>query len=319
MGEAGSPNPTPTQGWYDDGRGQMRWWDGSAWTEHVRPVFLYPAEPGASSVQATATDRSADQDSRPQHGQDRDAEHGLATIQGLPARELEAERRKANRQTKEAAAVTARDQKRAAREAKQADRDAQRAAKDAARAAELAAWDELTGQKIFERSFGITAIVLYENGYARFGTSLLGMTGQPGAPERLLGASTSTQVQDKSAGGRAVAAGMSFGVSLLASNEKRLVFLTITTDKQVRVLKMDGDMMRTVDRSAMEIAARAAALIEQSAALPTAVREVAGGETPVTNRDDVIEQIRRIAELRNAGILTPEEFEAKKTELLKRI
>ena len=27
--------PTPA-GWYDDGQGQVRWWDGSAWTEHVQ-------------------------------------------------------------------------------------------------------------------------------------------------------------------------------------------------------------------------------------------------------------------------------------------
>jgi len=316
MGEAGSPNTTPAPGWYDDGMGQTRWWDGSRWTEHVRPVFVSAAECRATSEQHIVSDRSAEQS---QTRQDGDAGHGIATAQRQPSHGTEADLRTAKREAKEAAALAARDQKRAAREAKQADKDAQRAAKVAARAAELAAWDELTGSKFFERSFGLTNIVLYENGYARFGTSLLGMAGQPGAPERLLGASTSTQVQDKSAGGRAVAAGMSFGMSLLASNEKRLVFLTITTDKQVRVLKMDGDMMRTVDRSAMEIAARAAALIEQSGALPTAVREIAGNENPVANRDDVIEQIKRIAELRDAGILTPEEFEAKKTELLNRI
>ena len=27
--------PTPA-GWYDDGQGQVRWWDGSTWTEHVQ-------------------------------------------------------------------------------------------------------------------------------------------------------------------------------------------------------------------------------------------------------------------------------------------
>ena len=26
---------TMAPGWYDDGRGEMRWWDGSQWTEHV--------------------------------------------------------------------------------------------------------------------------------------------------------------------------------------------------------------------------------------------------------------------------------------------
>jgi hypothetical protein len=37
------------------------------------------------------------------------------------------------------------------------------------------------------------------------------------------------------------------------------------------------------------------------------------------NETDAIEQIRRLGELRDAGLLTPEEFEAKKAELLRRI
>lgn len=35
--------------------------------------------------------------------------------------------------------------------------------------------------------------------------------------------------------------------------------------------------------------------------------------------DDLIEQVRKLGELRDAGLLTPEEFDAKKSELLKRI
>ncbi len=31
------PGPTPSQpGWYDDGSGRERWFDGNAWTDHVR-------------------------------------------------------------------------------------------------------------------------------------------------------------------------------------------------------------------------------------------------------------------------------------------
>ena len=29
---------TTPPGWYDDGTGTQRWWDGSAWTEHVQPA-----------------------------------------------------------------------------------------------------------------------------------------------------------------------------------------------------------------------------------------------------------------------------------------
>lgn len=41
--------------------------------------------------------------------------------------------------------------------------------------------------------------------------------------------------------------------------------------------------------------------------------------TPASNTADVAEQIRHLAELRDQGLLTQTEFDAKKTELLKRI
>jgi hypothetical protein len=35
-------------GWYDDGSGTMRWWDGSAWTEQVQPAAA--PSPGLGGV-----------------------------------------------------------------------------------------------------------------------------------------------------------------------------------------------------------------------------------------------------------------------------
>jgi len=52
---------------------------------------------------------------------------------------------------------------------------------------------------------------------------------------------------------------------------------------------------------------------------PPAERE----ETPATQSqeagDNVIDQIRQLGELRDAGFITPEEFDAKKAELLTRL
>jgi hypothetical protein len=45
-----SMSATPP-GWYDDGRGARRWWDGDGWTEHVQQSTPFPA-PTAASVQA---------------------------------------------------------------------------------------------------------------------------------------------------------------------------------------------------------------------------------------------------------------------------
>ncbi|WP_225216205.1 DUF2510 domain-containing protein [Microbacterium pullorum] len=48
---------TTPPGWYDDGSGTQRWWDGSAWTEHVQAAAAAGGYPGdAASV---APDHSA--------------------------------------------------------------------------------------------------------------------------------------------------------------------------------------------------------------------------------------------------------------------
>lgn len=48
-------------GWYDDGSGRRRWWDGSAWTQHTlaAPAAPVPARPEAHSGDATAVQPGA--------------------------------------------------------------------------------------------------------------------------------------------------------------------------------------------------------------------------------------------------------------------
>ncbi|QNA93053.1 MULTISPECIES: DUF2510 domain-containing protein [unclassified Microbacterium] len=42
---------TTPAGWYDDGSGRQRWWDGQQWTEHFAPDAAAPADqtPAAAS------------------------------------------------------------------------------------------------------------------------------------------------------------------------------------------------------------------------------------------------------------------------------
>jgi len=42
----------PGPGWYDDGTGQTRWWDGAAWTQHVAPLPEPVAEPAPAAAPA---------------------------------------------------------------------------------------------------------------------------------------------------------------------------------------------------------------------------------------------------------------------------
>lgn len=52
---------------------------------------------------------------------------------------------------------------------------------------------------------------------------------------------------------------------------------------------------------------------------PESVAPVAESAAPVAPTADPMEQIRKLGELRDAGLLTPDEFEQKKRELLERI
>lgn len=42
-------------GWYDDGSGRLRWWDGTQWTEHFAPESAAPAETSAEPATAAPT------------------------------------------------------------------------------------------------------------------------------------------------------------------------------------------------------------------------------------------------------------------------
>lgn len=59
---------TTPAGWYDDGSGRQRWWDGEQWTEHVAPVVETPATetstqaspaPETAASEAAATEAAA--------------------------------------------------------------------------------------------------------------------------------------------------------------------------------------------------------------------------------------------------------------------
>ena len=55
---------TATEGWYDDGSGTMRWWDGQQWTDAVQPSA--PREPGLEGmINRAIADASAGAQPRP--------------------------------------------------------------------------------------------------------------------------------------------------------------------------------------------------------------------------------------------------------------
>ena len=76
---AGMTDPTtPPAGWYDDGRGALRYWDGTQWTEHTAPLA-----PAAEQAAYPAT--SADQAATTPYGADVPADQAATTPYGAVA------------------------------------------------------------------------------------------------------------------------------------------------------------------------------------------------------------------------------------------
>ncbi len=57
-----APRPITPPGWYDDGHGQLRWFDGSEWTQHTAPLSrpAAPQSPARPAVQPRAQVRTED-------------------------------------------------------------------------------------------------------------------------------------------------------------------------------------------------------------------------------------------------------------------
>lgn len=68
MTDPSAPRPagSPAPGWYADDQGQVRWWDGSGWTEHLQESAqaqpepeVVPEQPGSQSPEAPETPSTA--------------------------------------------------------------------------------------------------------------------------------------------------------------------------------------------------------------------------------------------------------------------
>jgi hypothetical protein len=164
------------------------------------------------------------------------------------------------------------------------------------------------GKLIKSGAFGATTVEIYEGGFVRVGNFLTAKSPY----EKLASISFSTQVQDKSAGGRALAAGLTLGLSTFTSNEKRILFLTIATDKKVHTLQTEGGMGRTEDKTGLALEAAGKAALETLRL--TGSQRTAIIESPPSAT--VGEQLRQLADLHKEGVLTDEEFAGAKARLL---
>lgn len=171
------------------------------------------------------------------------------------------------------------------------------------------------GQKVFSGTFGGHSIEVYDGGFIRVALFMKHTTPY----ERLLSINTKQVVQDKSAGGRALASAATAGISNLYSNEKRRVYLTIATDVKTRSL-----MQVNGDREALSIEAAGQGILEAirhtQLITPTAQSAPQEPQTqPQHTGTDPIEQLQRLKNMREADLITDEEYAAKRAEILNRL
>ena len=177
------------------------------------------------------------------------------------------------------------------------DAEAQEAAKAAA------------GNVVHKGTYSGTVVWVYSGGYVRFNDGLTRWEMPDSAKfERLLSVQFTTMTRDKSAGGRAIGAVASGGLSVFASGERIESFVSVATDRKVHKLgctRAAGVALEAAGKGVVEAA-------HGAATQPVAVTQAAAGLT-------VAEQLRQLADLHKDGILTDEEFAAKRAVLLDRL
>lgn len=194
-------------------------------------------------------------------------------------------------------------------EAKQEARDAKAQAKRD-RAAEILA---KYGRVAAQAAFGGSAVAIYDKGFVRVGLMFI----SDSTPfEELRSISYSRTVQDKSLGGRAGAAMVTGGLSLLASNENRDTFLSIATDQRARTLKATG---RSSESAGLSLEAAGKGVLDALRAKPATsapAAHLAPAPAQAAATSDLTEQIVKLAQLHAQGILSDDEFTKAKAKAL---
>jgi hypothetical protein len=158
------------------------------------------------------------------------------------------------------------------------------------------------GSLVIEKQFGLSRVAIYDGGFVRVGKGGLNALTSLSKYEKLKAIKYTEAVQDRSAVGKAWSGGA------FSSSQRRTLHLTITTDRKVHTLSTEFEMLSNHHKAGMALEAAGQAVLDSR-----------GSTVAVPNAPDVADQIKKLAELHAAGILTDDEFATKKAELLDRM
>jgi len=167
------------------------------------------------------------------------------------------------------------------------------------------------GPQTASHMFGAKWVHIYAKGYVQVRDVVAPKGLVP--IERLLAIDSQADVTKKSGFGRGAAAVVTLGTNLSSSNMRGDVYLIIGTDKTTHALRTTPTTESVKAAKALEVAGKAA-ITAANAQSP-----VTASPQNVTQEPDALDQLKKLAELHAAGILTDDEFAAKKADLLDRM
>ena len=328
-------------GWYDDGSGRQRWWDGSAWGVYAQDVSPAPAEVhpvGSGQVLAPVA--------RPMK------QSGILDALGQAVKDAAVERKNLAIEALTAGV-------RARREREEREREERLRQAGCAR---------MAGRRVTSGEFGTSEVEIYENGYVRVAgpseagrlcridestpyenlisisferpdSGSSGVSGAVAAPS-VATAGTAVKVVSMiakrnpavmaiSAAGVAAA-----GAGAVAKIMSAKAVLTITTDQRVHVLTNQakhpttgipmprkdhesvGAVLEQTGNSVLTALGRGPVSLSAPALPSGQVEPSQGVGSPGMSTEDVAKRLRELAELREEGILDDTDFAIAKRQLL---
>lgn len=159
---------------------------------------------------------------------------------------------------------------------------------------------EQYGREILSEMVGLKTVKFYEKGFTK--------VGMLGDFEKLIGIEGSADnLQKKSAAGRAAGFVFTGGLNMLGSNKRGDLLITITTDKNVHTLHVDAPYEHDL-KSHHRIVSVGKSLLGTS--------RDQGGQAPAASEGSMSDEIGKLNALKEAGVLTDEEFTNAKRRLL---
>ena len=166
------------------------------------------------------------------------------------------------------------------------------------------------GSRAIQKQFGFNTIEIYDGGFVRVSKMMTPFTPY----ERLKSIKFQQQTQDRSGIGQVWAGGP------IASSQRRTLSLTIATDSKVHTLVTEHQMLSGDEKAGLALEAAGNAVLGTiKDATPTQVSVVNPQPPAAPTQPDIADQLKKLADLHAAGVLTDEEFAAKKKDLLDRM